>query len=544
MLSRAPRPGLDPRARLRVGLAALPLLCLAAACGESPSDPTQDDPCAPVGEVSVSQTHSGQLSTDDCQLGSGGFSDRWTLRVTAATTVRIDLRSGAFDALLELHSSSGAMIASNDDAIGLDSRITHTLAPGSYVLLVRSFHPGATGSYSLSVAQAPDCTAIGTVTVDGPIVTGTLAATDCASDWNAPMDNWTLQLTASARLRIDLESAQLDEVVLVRNQQSILHGADWTHPSGHARLDVELPAGTWTISATAPHESARGDYQLRVGTQPPCTPGTELTVGASVSGSLSADDCIVSGWMPADSFAVVIDEDASIHVTLKSDDFTPLAVLRDQSGVDVSVAQDVTQSGIAEMRVALTEGRYVLLAMGYPPEGAYSLTVDEVVCPAPQTIAFGATVSGSLDPSDCTRPGGAFRDPWELTLTDTATVRIDLASTAFDPYLVVRDGSGVVVATDDDSGPGLNARIDVLLSAGTYEVLATSYLSGVTGAYSLTAGPRPASVSGAAAPTDEREVKPEPMSGSVRATDLLEGYARQPGSRGATPWLPGSLLKR
>jgi hypothetical protein len=79
-------------------------------------------------------------------------------------------------------------------------------------------------------------------------------------------------------------------------------------------------------------------------------------------------------------------------------------------------------------------------------------------------------------------------------LESDTTARIDLESTAFDAFLVLKDSSGNVVASDDDGGNGLNSRIERVLAAGTYEIVASSFGPNQTGAYQLTVDEPPAAI--------------------------------------------------
>ncbi|MFB3110692.1 MAG: hypothetical protein ACE10G_01545, partial [Gemmatimonadales bacterium] len=198
---------------------------------------------------------------------------------------------------------------------------------------------------------------------------------------------------------------------------------------------------------------------------------------------------------------------------------------------------DETQDGNAFIRMSLGQGSYALFAVAasFPPQGSYTLTVSEIVCAAPQTIAFGATVNGTLDADDCLRTGGAFQESWELVLANETTTRIDLESAAFDAFLVLKDNQGNVIASDDDGGTGLNSRIERVLAAGTYEIVASSFGSGQTGAYQLTVGPPPPMP--AAARTDGKsemrpKAAPDSESASERLARIRTGYVGR-----ARPWL-------
>ena len=479
------------------------LLCLGvAACGSDDSMGVGDDsvgvgenenevidPCQATSPISMGQSIGGQLNANDCLQPDGAYSDRWSLSLSGQTDVRIDLTSSGFDAFLELQDVLGNVIAHNDDAGGsLNSRIIQTLQARSYIILVRSLGPGQTGSYRLSVSEAPDCSPVGALQL-GQTVTGALADGDCLFEFGGNMDNWSLSLASTQRLRLDLKSPDFEELLLVRDQQgNIIIGAAGGGPTAHARLDTELSAGEWTISVTSPFETARGSYDLTVDVAPPCTPGTDLVLGETVAGEISLSDCLINFGMSADSFGINITEETAISIHLKSPDFAPFLILRDANGMDIAIGFDEMLDGNARIRETLSPGSYALFAAttSFPGLGSYSLTVSEIVCGDPQPIDFGQTVNGTLDADDCLRPGGAFQESWELVLANDTTARIDLESDAFDAFLVLKDSVGNILATNDDGGDGLNSRIDRVLTAGSYEIVASSFSENEIGTYELT----------------------------------------------------------
>jgi hypothetical protein len=79
---------------------------------------------------------------------------------------------------------------------------------------------------------------------------------------------------------------------------------------------------------------------------------------------------------------------------------------------------------------------------------------------------------------------------YRLAVTASARLQVDVSSTAFDAYLIIfevqADGSLVAVASDNDTGPGADARIVQTLTANTtYVIAANSLLGGQTGAYTV-----------------------------------------------------------
>jgi hypothetical protein len=479
-----------------------------------------DDPCVASAPIEMVQSRTGALGSADCLHPDGQFSDRWSLTLNAPRSVRIDLTSPPFAGVLELQDGVGNIMAYGDDYTPPHARIVQDLPEGSYIIVVRSMRPGATGSYELSVGEAPECSPLGSLVLGVP-VTGTLSDTDCLQ-WEGTTDNWSLSLSKAQKLRIDLKSGDFDEMILLRDQNgNVFNGADWSGPTGHARLETELSQGEWTLSVTAPYEDARGGYELQVDVAPPCQPGTDFVIGETVGGELSLDDCLMDQWMPADSFGLVITDETPLSIHLKSQDFSPFVIVRDRNGWDVEVGWDDMQNGSARIEASLAPDTYTLLvsASSYPPQGKYQLSVQVVACGDLQTITFGGVVTGDLGENDCLRSGGAYQDLWQLVLPNDTTVRIDLEGGAIDPFLELRDSAGDTLETNDDGAGGLNARIERTLAAGTYTIVASSYARGQIGSYTLSAGAPPSTTA-----ASDRTVMP----GTIRQKEKeaeLEGVA-------------------
>lgn len=133
-------------------------------------------------------------------------------------------------------------------------------------------------------------------------------------------------------------------------------------------------------------------------------------------------------------------------------------------------------------------GSYVLrLAIEAPP-GASPPAPPPPAPAAPRavSIAYGETRRGTLEAGDQESAAGRYEDHGEFqgTAGDRVTIRLD--STAFDPALRLITPSGRESA-DDDSGPGQNAALTLVLAeSGTHTLVVTTYAPGATGAYTLT----------------------------------------------------------
>ena len=96
--------------------------------------------------------------------------------------------------------------------------------------------------------------------------------------------------------------------------------------------------------------------------------------------------------------------------------------------------------------------------------------------------------NGRLEIGDDTLTSGEFVDSYEFEGSPGQHVSIDVRSSAFDTYLILKDPAGEQTENDDaqdDGGVGHSSIEADLTEAGTYRVLVTSYETGESGAYSL-----------------------------------------------------------
>lgn len=479
----------DMRAAARRALAAF--LCLTGvACTGLDGVGPQGDPCAATTPIGLGQAASGALSSDDCLRPDGRYVDRWALSISTAMTVRIDLSSNQFDVVLELYDAQDRLLAWNDDAAGsTNSRLSYPLGPGTYVVTATSYGERATGSYQLTVGEGADCTPVGSIAV-GETVSGTLTPDDCLFEYGTVSDNWTLSVSSPQAVRVIMDSDDFEEGVVIRDPNgSIFYGAATPGPGEPATFDVDLQAGSYTLVASMVNEGGSGSYELTVQQPPPCSPGDPLELDAEVFGELTGEDCTLQYWGTADTWSLELSEETAVMGVLKSLDFPPVIVVRDEQGMEIAVGHDYTGTGTATFEATLDAGTYAVMPTTYysGARGEYHLTVSEAVCPEPESIALGETLSGELTATDCRRSGDQYRDLWTIEVDTTSAIRFDLVSTAFDAYLVLEDELGNEIEVDDDSGVGSNARIDRTLDPGTYVLVASSWGAYQTGRYELTA---------------------------------------------------------
>ena len=143
-----------------------------------------------------------------------------------------------------------------------------------------------------------------------------------------------------------------------------------------------------------------------------------------------------------------------------------------------------------------------------------ALWVPRAAAQPVRAIALGRAVSDSLTAADPRLRGR--HSPYQLwTLDGRAGQRIviDLMSSDFDAYLILREADGRMLGSDDDSGEGTNARLHAVLPRdGTYRLIATASGDSARGRYTL-------AVSGWEAP----EAAPPGRSAAIAVGETKDG---------------------
>ena len=110
------------------------------------------DPC--LAQIDINGSISSSWTSTCSSTGrSGHFAKYYVFTLQTSRAIQVDLRSTT-DPFLILRTGTGRtgnIIAQNDDADGLNSRINTTLGPGTYVIEATTFAPSATGGFTVSL---------------------------------------------------------------------------------------------------------------------------------------------------------------------------------------------------------------------------------------------------------------------------------------------------------------------------------------------------------------------------------------------------------
>ena len=248
-----------------------------------------------------------------------------------------------------------------------------------------------------------------------------------------------------------------------------------------------LNPGTYRIEATSYDPSQAGAYTLAVrGTA--ANIGT-VSLGQSVSGNLSSSSgrTVLGDGSSADLYEFTVTSQQVVTITMRSVAMDAYMVLMDSSGLYLASDDDSGGGTDSQIVRTLAPGKYRAEAGTFVGQGgAYTLSL-QATNPTVTTITAGQTVNGTLSSTSGRSGGcaGCYADLYQFTLTSSQTLSVAMNSTVFDTYLRVLDGSGNMLAADDDSGGGTNSLVQRAFAAGTYRIEATSYSSGIGGAYTL-----------------------------------------------------------
>lgn len=519
---------------------------------------------------------------------------------TEGDIVSIVLRSTDFDAFLWLYGPDGAQLRYNDNGLPPTSDaalLTYTLpATGQYTIVATS-REAAEGSGSAGRGAFTLSLSVARKAQDGPISPGETVAGELGL--LTQRAQYTFNGRAGDVVTIDLRSEAFDSYVRLFTADGEQLAQDDDSGGGlNARISrFVLPSdGEYVIVVDGfrgftGERRLQGPYTLSLeiegqgpvvvqATPQPSTPTPapaiagavgEIDYGETAVGELTEEAQIGTfrfNGTAGDQVTIALNSsDFDPKVRLIAPDGTVLAE-DDDSGPDLNAL-------ISEFTLP-RDGEYVIEVDGFRGasgdrvllgEFSLSLTSGGAVAQSPTqtpgptavpqasgTIAAGQTVTGEFTEAVQTAT-------FEFTGRAGDTVTIDLRSDEIDPLVRLIAPDGTVLAEDDDSGGGVQARISdfVLPADGTYTIEVDAFRGidsnrVILGAYELalsvveapvvqapTATPEPPTPE-PTAPADATPTTPEPTApaDATPTTPPIVAIPAQPGE--ITPINPGDAV--
>ena len=449
-----------------------------------------------AGRIAVGETKDGILEPGDEIAGDGPYQDRWTFEARAGQRLRIDLMSTDFDSYLILQGTDGAQLATDDDGgegpnnAAISFRAS---SAGRYTAIATTFGENVKiGAYRVRLAEDTGTfpePGVAQALNSGETKEGRLETGDLTGHRGLE-DRWTFTGRAGQMARVDIVSTQFDSYATLLFNGMPVDSNDDGGGGNNARLMTILPGtGTYTVVVSPlSSNSSGGRYTVALLlTEAPAGAGhvERIAMGQRTSGRLEPGDHPHSGGGYEDIWEFDGRADQDVMIEMHSGDFDAYLELRDENNALIAENDDGGGGGTDAAILAHLPhaGRYRIVARSYGESertGVYDLVVSnagDVARPGRAVVLReGETVLGRLESGDSLVGDSTYADTFTFHAPRDGDVTIDLTSSAFDAYLIVKDAEGATLGTDDDGGDGTNARLTLHVQNGrTYRILANSY---------------------------------------------------------------------
>ncbi len=234
-------------------------------------------PPPPPAALAYGQAIEGELTTSAATDDDGRLYDAYVFSGNEGQRIQAIMRSGDFDAYLQLGQGADEFneIASDDDGLGqgTDARLIFTLPEtGDYVLRARSWSRDAKGLYSLELEDLGGEPSPGSLLI-GSTVRGRLTERASITSEGVYYDAYRFKAKADEKLRFTLIASSFDAVVEVGEEKDgdyfELDTDDDSLSDTHARLNWTAPRdGTYVLRARSFSANSTGDYVLITERQP------------------------------------------------------------------------------------------------------------------------------------------------------------------------------------------------------------------------------------------------------------------------------------
>jgi hypothetical protein len=342
---------------------------------------------------------------------------------------------------------------------------------------------------------------------------GALDKNDQVRDGGQWADIFPVDLQPGDRLLVELEgSKKLDTFLVVKAPSGAVYENDDAGSSNVSAIDLFAEeGGTWIVYASSYGTAQKGKYNIRIskaagdgtappqqaqgGGQPAQVDVGQLSLGQPSNGRLEAGDAQLDNGEWFDAYEVQLQAGQQIAVEMSSDGLDTYVGVRSPSG-DVNGNDDWEGSRTRSRVEWVVEetGTWVVLATTYAADesGSYTVLVEPVTGASDaggsaQASDGAERWSGMLgEPDDTVISSGEWMDPRFVDGQAGERWIIDLRSSSFDPFLVLRTPEEEQIINDDFEGANDRSLIDYTLPVdGQYIIGVTTYRAGESGNYDL-----------------------------------------------------------
>lgn len=350
----------------------------------------------------------------------------------------------------------------------------------------------ATSTIVVTIPECKNANVSATITTNQTI-NGELTPNDCVFTGVGHADGYRFVATAPTTVLFTLTGATLrPKLSLTGTTAGTLILDSWSDVLGDSiRLSVSVSAGTYTLWVVENSDDL-GAYVLRSRSAVACSAAlatAPIALDQTVSGALTDTSCLLPNGAEAMGWSFSLSAVSDVQFDVGADGFAPWVVITNTALGLVSNSMPIGPDS-AVLRDRLPAGNYVtwVTSLG-STQGSFSMRRSVATfnfCDvASDTITVPGSITGTLAFDDCVLQPGNPSDPIHMEVLAPTTLRISLNSTDFDPLLSIADSTDIIIASDDDSGPGINSLIVGTFPAGRYTLLPQAYETNSPGAYTL-----------------------------------------------------------
>lgn len=226
--------------------------------------------------LAFGQTVQGEVSEDGSVDDNGRPFAAYRFSAAQGQRIRAIMRSGDFDAYLELGEAVEPFVASASDDDGLgegtDAQLSYTApATGDYIIRAMPLGAGSTGLFSLELIDRGPQPAAGSLLI-GSTVRAVLDDDDTLTEDGALADMYRIQVKAGDKLRLTMVSNAFDAFVEIGREAEPFRRLAFDDDGlsdTHARLDWTAPEdGVYVVRARSYGPAQTGPYALTIERQP------------------------------------------------------------------------------------------------------------------------------------------------------------------------------------------------------------------------------------------------------------------------------------
>jgi subtilisin-like proprotein convertase family protein len=431
---------------------------------------------------------SGRLGSGDATLDNGEYVQLHTFQASVGDVLTADLYSTDFDTYVGL-AAPGGDISQNDDFNGSKGHsrvVVASTEAGEWSLVVTSYKAGETGAFTATVS-VPSVEGSSAANESGDLhEKGELAKGDPTLNGGEYYDTYDFIATQGEQLTAVVTSHSFDTYVVLKSPSGEVWGNDdFENRKDRSEVTVEADqSGEWMLVVTSYKSGERGAYETTL-TRADTAP--QSTSGDSHSGTLASGDETLDSGEYVDTIELKGRAGEHVVIDLRGEGFDTYLGLRSPSGEIWQNDDHESSSARSQLSLELPEtGTYTVIITSYKAAetGPWQLAVTRADAESADTGA--RQERGTLDKGDTQLESGEYVDIHTFEGLPGQHVRLDVASSDFDTYMVLIHPDGGTDENDDSAEESGHSLIDVQLTeAGTYMVAVTSYKAGETGDYVL-----------------------------------------------------------